>query len=268
MRSRRRSGTSRRRIARRGQIVKIILYGSFARGGWVADRAGRYFSDYDLLVLVNHSELADPEYWYDASDRLARLRSLHSVNFEVFDWAEANDRIAKGQPFFVDIRRDGIIVYESAPAELTRPGNLSPEEKRAEAQAHFEEWFPASLSFLKVARYCIAEKEWKLAAFNLHQACETAYHGLLLAYTLYSPKSHNLKHLRGRAEALEPRLMPAWPRAGQSERRVFERIKRAYVGARYSRYYRIEDAELAFAEERVAMLQEIVKTVCKERLGL
>lgn len=250
-----------------GRIVKIILYGSFARGDWVADRKGNYFSDYDLLVVVNHPELADFDYFHPAEERLARLRSEHVVKLEVFDWSDLNDQIAKGRPFFTDIRRDGIIIYENSPKELTRPGNLSPEEKHAEAELHYGEWSATMQSALKMARFAIGADEKREAAFNLHQACERAYHCLLLVYSLYSPKEHNIKNLRSRAEALEPSLIEAWPRALRRHRRAFERIKRAYIGARYSKHYRIEEEELAFAAEHVALLLKLVKEACETRLA-
>ena len=44
---------------KQGRIVKIILYGSYARGGWVWDRSTGYKSDFDLLVVVSHEEFAD-----------------------------------------------------------------------------------------------------------------------------------------------------------------------------------------------------------------
>jgi uncharacterized protein len=36
---------------RKGAILKIILFGSIARGDWVSDPIGGYASDYDLLVV-------------------------------------------------------------------------------------------------------------------------------------------------------------------------------------------------------------------------
>lgn len=49
---------------RSGHLLKIILFGSYARGDWVEDPVGRYFSDYDILVVVNHEDLTDvPEFW-------------------------------------------------------------------------------------------------------------------------------------------------------------------------------------------------------------
>ena len=36
---------------RGGKLLKVVLFGSYARGDWVEDPVGRYFSDYDLLVI-------------------------------------------------------------------------------------------------------------------------------------------------------------------------------------------------------------------------
>ena len=42
-----------------GRILKLILFGSYARGDWVEDRASGYISDYDLLVIVNSETFTD-----------------------------------------------------------------------------------------------------------------------------------------------------------------------------------------------------------------
>nr|WP_295326935.1 nucleotidyltransferase domain-containing protein [uncultured Sphingopyxis sp.] len=48
-----------------------MLFGSYARGKHVVDPMGRYFSDYDLLVIVDHEDLTDAsKYWYEAEDRM------------------------------------------------------------------------------------------------------------------------------------------------------------------------------------------------------
>jgi uncharacterized protein len=74
-----------------GRILKIILYGSHARGGWVDEphTAKGYRSDFDLLIIVNQAELTDrASYWAKADDRLLRevaiTRTLRTpVNFIV-----------------------------------------------------------------------------------------------------------------------------------------------------------------------------------------
>lgn len=45
-------------------ILKVILFGSYARGGWADEpksKPNRYQSDFDLLVVVSHKDLADAE---------------------------------------------------------------------------------------------------------------------------------------------------------------------------------------------------------------
>jgi predicted nucleotidyltransferase len=43
---------------KRGRILKLILFGSYARGDWVEDRKSGYRSDYDVLVVVNYDSFA------------------------------------------------------------------------------------------------------------------------------------------------------------------------------------------------------------------
>ena len=99
---------------KRGRILKVVLYGSHARGNWVDDSKGGYVSDYDILVVVNDARLTDPvEYWASADDRLMRDVTINKalsapVNFIVHDLADVNDQLAHGRPFFVDIAEQGI----------------------------------------------------------------------------------------------------------------------------------------------------------------
>ena len=55
---------------RRGRILKLILFGSYARGDWVEDRKSGYRSDYDVLVVVNYDSFAEQhEAWEKAAER-------------------------------------------------------------------------------------------------------------------------------------------------------------------------------------------------------
>lgn len=256
---------------KQGRILKIVLYGSMARGKPVRDLSTGYRSDFDLLVVVSHPELADDDWWYGAKDSLDLEASLgaarYPYNIVVHDIGDVNDQLRRGRPFFVDINRDGIVVYEFDTKELAKPGNLSAAEEREEARGHFEQWYEASTDFLWGAQAYIGKNSPKRAAFLLHQAVETAYHCVLLTLTLYSPKLHNIKTLRSWSESLDPRLIEAWPRKTRSDRRAFNHIQRAYVEARYSKHYRITKELLAETTESVERLQAILKTVCEERLS-
>ena len=84
---------------------------------------------------------------------------------------------------------------------------------------------------------------------------------------LYFPRSHNIKFLRSLSEDREPRLIDAWPRETKKDRARFERLKRAYVEARYSASYSITTEDLDSLAASVSRLRDIVEQVCRERLA-
>ncbi len=255
-----------------GRILKIILFGSYARGGWVEDPEGGYVSDYDILVVVNHEELTEvQEYWTKAEDHLVREYAIgHKltapVNFIVHSLTDVNKRLKLGRYFFTDIVKDGIALYEAPNHPFDRPKTLKPEEALQEAEAYFNEWGEKASSALKGANFYIQEGDHKDAAFLLHQSVERLYHCVLLVLTYYSPKSHRLNFLRSQAEQFDARLYGAWPRATKFDNRCFELLRRAYVDARYSSHYKITAEELAWLSERVVALQQLVEQTCNERI--
>lgn len=245
-----------------GRILKIILYGSYARGDWVHDPVGRYFSDFDLLIIVDHEDLTDIEFWEDVNKELMEQLALGAMRTEatpiVHSLDDVNGKLEQGRPFFIDILREGIVLKDTPGVRLSDPQPLAPSTALEEATEYFEEWKAASNGFLKGARFYIDEHELKLAAFSYHQATEALYQGLLLVRSLYAPRSHNLVNLRKMTEPLEPRLREVWPQETKFEKRCFELLRAAYVKARYSRHYRITEEELAFLGERIELLRQIV----------
>src|SRR3546814_3932084 len=59
----------------------------------------------------------------------------------------------------------------------------------------------------------------------------------------YTPHVHNLAFLRTNAESVDSRLVDAWPREAKADRSRFEKLKEAYIKARYSKHYRITEEE-------------------------
>jgi predicted nucleotidyltransferase/HEPN domain-containing protein len=257
---------------RQGQVMKVILFGSYARGDWVDDAVGGYVSDYDLLVVVNDEKLTDVlEFWAGADEHLLReYQVTHKLtapaNFIVHSLSDLNKRLKRGQYFFLDIVRDGVALYDAPGHPLERPRKLKPAEALKEAQGYFNEWFRSAGKFLSAAEFLRGDDAPKEAAFQYHQATERLYHCLLLVLTLYSPKSHKLNFLRSQCEQLVPALVEAWPRTTRFEQRCFELVRRAYVDARYSPHYKISAEELAWLGERIGVLQGLVEAACEARL--
>ena len=257
-----------------GRILKIILYGSYARGGWIDEphTAKGYLSDFDLLVIVNQKELTDRvAFWAKAEERLTRERVITQnlktpVNFIVHSLQEVNDGLGLGRYFFMDIARDGIALYQSDDRELHKPKPKTPVQALAMAKEYFDEWMPSAQSFHRGYKHAVDDGDLKKAAFDLHQTTERLYHCVLLVATFYTPHVHNLGFLRTQAERLDRRLL-IWPMNNRKERAMFEKLKEAYVKARYSTHYRISEEELTWLGEQVEELGRAVHLVCSEKIA-
>lgn len=102
---------------------------------------------------------------------------------------------------------------------------------------------------------------------SVHQATERLYHCILLVTTFYTPHVHNIGFLRTQAERLDRRLVDVWPRERRIDQARWEKLKEAYVKARYSKHYKISEVELAWLGKQIEELGRVVHEVCAERLA-
>lgn len=87
-----------------GRILKIILFGSYARGDWVDEprTLKGYRSDFDLLVVVNNNKLSDYTYWHKAKDRLLRDKDIRTpTSIVTHSRRFINTALRRGQHFFL-----------------------------------------------------------------------------------------------------------------------------------------------------------------------
>lgn len=251
---------------KQGKIQKIILFGSHATGKWVDKPHTGYVSDYDILVIVNQQALVeDLSIWNTAEDRIG-LRIRPPITLIVHTLAEVNDEIARGQYFFSDIRREGIVLYESDAKKLVLPGDLSPEEYREIAVRDYDHWFHSASEFLELCEVAITKGYLKNAAFMLHQATERFLACLILVRTHYKPYTHNLSHLVSLATREDEAFAEIFPQDSKLHRCRFQLLKKAYVEARYSEHYVITEEELEWLVERVKRLRPLTERLCREKI--
>lgn len=257
------------------RILKIILFGSHARGDWVDAplSANQYKSDYDILVVVSQKEMTDrAAYWVKAEERLIRAytieKTLHTpVNFIVHSLHEVNDGLAHGRVFFMELAKDGIALYEADERELATPKPKTPDQAFVAAKEYFDDWLTSSMDFYDQAKHAMENGRSKIAAFELHQATERLYSCVLLTLTFYTPYNHNIAFLRSLAEGLDRRLYGIWPEDTHRDRAMFQKLKEAYTKARYSKHYKISGEELNWLAARVEELGRVVHQVCTDKIA-
>ncbi|MBI1684264.1 HEPN domain-containing protein [Caulobacter hibisci] len=261
---------------RRGaKIYKIILFGSYARGDFVDEPENGYLSDFDILVVVSDEKLTDiAEYWFETEEKIAHDPAIgRIVNLMVNDLKDINQGLDAGLYFFREVIDQGIALYEIPGHAFSPLRPLSPAGALSLAQRHYTKIFATVRTSLATAEFQIAQGDvegfdWlHKAAFNLHQTVEAAYIAVLLLTGFYAPRSHNIKFLRGQAEAKAPSLVAAWPRETRTLRKPFEKLKRAYVDARYNQdSFHITTAELEDMKATAEVLISLVREVCDARM--
>ena len=247
----------------------IILFGSYARGEWVEDyqENHEYVSDYDILVITADRKTAKRnKKWRDLEAQLRDHKEITKTNIIHHCIGFVNDRIEKQNYFFLDILNEGIILHDSGKCKLSEPKELSPTERQAKAQEEFDHWFESANGFLKGVKFYVNEGELKIAIFQLHQAVERYYAAVLLVFTDYKPRTHDIEDMGSQAVKQHSEFLQVFPQSSDEEKRLFELLKKSYIEARYSKSFTVEKSELDYLSERVQLLKELTERICKEKI--
>jgi len=254
-------------------VLMIVLFGSYARGDWVEDTyvenhiTYEYASDFDILVVVRSVKIVNStDTWRRAEARARRFPIRTWTNLIVESIETVNNALARGHYFFTDIKKEGVLLYDTGEFKLARQRKLNPKERRGMAKAHFKEWFASAKEFYGYYESGLKKRQYKSAAFLLHQATERFYDAILLVFTNYRPKTHDLEKLSHMVAGYDPALLPVFPQATDEQKKCFDLLKRAYVEARYNPGYRITKAQLEYLAERVKKLQRLTKRICEARI--
>lgn len=251
---------------------KIILFGSYAKGTFTEHTyLGRdgiryeYVSDYDLLVVTKNAI----EKSYELEDKVANRSRMYrsAVNMEIHDIAYINGGLEIGQYFFKDIINEGVVLYDRGTVQFAAPQVLTSKEQREIAQRYYDTWFPGGVTFISTSEFTSRKGDLKIAAFLLHQAAESFYYAVLLVFTSYKPKTHNLGKLRKQAKEISERLYLVFPaESNKKENHLFDLLKRGYVDARYRQDYFITKEEFEILLNRVKEMRFIVEEICINKI--
>lgn len=251
-------------------VEKIILFGSYARGNYKEekdlkeDRRTGHISDYDILVVTGKKKSTDK---FSSWNRTKKLKLTAPVRVIAHDIENLNIGLAEGQYFFTDIKKEGISLFDSKRYKLANKRKLKPKEKQRIARDYFEHWFERSESFFKHYGYAMADKDYKTAAFNLHQAAEHSYKTILLVFTNYNPNEHFLWMLGQKTAKYHADLKTLFPKKNQKDKDRFKLLDDAYIGGRYDPDFRISKRDLEILAKDVKKLLKITEEICKKKIA-
>ena len=253
---------------------KIILFGSHATGSWVEDQYFEngthyeYISDYDFLIITKDSS----EKEFVVIDKIVnRTETLFRtpVNVIMHDIKYVNEGLEIGQYFFTDIIKEGVILFDTEKDEFAKPRELSNLEKANISRDYYNTWFVDAVDFMDAILLYQKKEKYRKAAFLLHQAAEHFYNCVLLVFTGYKPKTHNLDKLRHYAKHLSQELFSVFPFPVKKteEYHLFNLLKRGYVDARYKKDYVITSEEVQKLIEKINEMENVVEKICIEKIN-
>lgn len=254
-------------------IELIILYGSYARNEYKEakdlepDRWSGHVSDYDILVITGKQETAQNRKLLSEMHTTCREKKFSATpRIIMYDLQELNIKLAEGQYFYSDVKKEGIVLCNEKNHTLAEKRELTNPEKARIAKDHFEEWFKSASGFFRHYGYDHKDEDFKLASFHLHQTAEACYKCILLVFTNYSPDEHYLNILEIQAGSEVPAVADLFPKETNAEFSRFTLLDNAYIGARYIRDFFVEKEDIEYLAPLVEKLLSLTKEQCEKKI--
>ena len=260
------------------QVEMIVLFGSYAKNKYV-DYDQRvefgtptyYMSDYDIVILTR-KPIGAAEYslYEKIKDKFFenKNRPFHThpqfINYGIDDF---NYAIEKAHYFETEIKRDGVVLFDSGAYKLARRRKLDYTEIRDRAQKYFDDKFGRATQFLKGVTFYCEDGDCKMASFLLHQSAENFLRTIPMVFILYGHKSHDLSELMNAAKKHTTEIFRVFPRDTQEEQRLFDLLQRAYIESRYNPDFEITKEDIDALIPKVEQLRSIVERTCRERIA-
>ena len=258
----------------RFNLEKIILFGSYARGTWVEDGYVKngityeYKSDFDILVVTQQGISESNWLGLCIDEQIDKHPAIKTeVNIIHHGIQFLNKKIEENYYFFTDIAEEGVLLYDTGQYKLATPGPMTPEAQGQKAQEEFEYWLRKGDRFYESFEFNFKKEYYSESAFLLHQATESYYSAILLVFTDYRPRGHNLKWLGKQANSINDRFREVFPNRNREERALFQLLKKAYIDSRYNKNYRITAEELEYLAERVQLLRALTDKLCQQEIA-
>ena len=260
------------------QVEMIILFGSYAKNKYV-DYDQRvefgtptyYMSDYDIVILTRKPIGAIESSLYEKiKDKFFenKNRPFHThPQFVNYGIDEFNYALSKAHYFETEIKRDGVVLFDSGTYKLARRRKLDYTEIRDRAQKYFDDKFGRAMSFLIDVPHPANRSDYKQASFYLHQSTENLLRTIPMVFILYGHKSHNLSELMNVVKKYTTEIFEVFPRDTPEDKRLFDLLQRAYIESRYNPDFEVAKEDIDALIPKVERLRNIVDTVCRDRIA-
>ena len=282
------------------KIASIILFGPFARGDWICGNYNlnsdlglvpdqdsieasniilgpanyKIASNYHLLIItktkqhsVNNSAVRLEKRITDEINKNIKDKT-HPIHLMIESIDYFNCSNNKKKYFFADVKKEGILLYDSKEFGLLPLMQLDLQERIIAAKTNYRRLMDKVERFNRYFHVGMNDGDFKGAAFNLHQMVEFLFNCILLVFNGYEAKTHDLKRLNKLCAANSNNFLTIFPTILPEEKRSFFLLQKAYLQSRYGEEYEINRDQLEYLSSRADILLGIVIEDCKKLFSI
>lgn len=218
---------------------------------------------YYLLVLIERSSESTLSETQDKLENNLRhfVSSTVMVQYleEFFHWIE------EGHYFANAVIQKATLLYEDdeTPIPLPNPPNED-ERRKANEELHKQTLIKVE-SFLSGAELYRLRKEYKFAAFMLHQAAEQSLRAMLMITIGLRVISHNIDKMLRYASMVFCEAAEVFSKERARDKQLLKLLNNAYLDARYrEENYQVSSEEVMVLSEKVKVIKTVFEN-CQHR---
>lgn len=215
---------------------------------------------YDLLVVLKGG--ADTEENIRMQDKIEqRCQHIIPTTVLVLPFGMFNTYMAQGHAF---IRKAAIpekLLFDAKTKELAPLGLSNMEAWEERNVKKYSQWYENGMCFLVAYELFMVRKQYRMAAFNLHQAAEQFFKSIFQAITGFSLTTHNLQTLHRYTRGFARELATLFPDRTNRLREGFRLLVKSYSDSRYDEEFKIQYEELTALHGEVQKLYLITRNI-------
>lgn len=219
-------------------------------------------NNFTLLILVNdlhNRHICDLQETIEQ-----RCKGTADILTIVLETQTFIQSLQASQPFFITIVRAATVIYNQIDLPTLSMAGTNTALNPAEIEACYAAAINKAKEFLAGADLFRLRKQYKMAAFMIHQSIEQALLAILKAGTGYYPNTHNIDRLIRFASLAAPHLMGLFSQRSEVDKRLYRLLDNAYIDTRYKQDFTINGSDIELLAGKARLVQQIVAATYKE----
>ncbi|SDP86284.1 HEPN domain-containing protein [Mucilaginibacter sp. OK268] len=219
------------------------------------------FTFYMLILIADEEKTPEHEISNKIEDNCRHLTNLHAIVHKV---SSAKKALDIGRRFWTKAMENGTMVYQSPDLVLPEPRKIAKEILLERVKFNWERWGIQGAQFLRGAELYLADNNFRLAAFLLHQSVESTLKGIIQAVIGYRVQMYNLSRLLRLTLLFTDELKDVFELNTTEGVQLYTLLQNAYSQSRYNSAFDPDEGSVRILAMRVTRFNQTAEGIYKQ----